>query len=64
MELKKIVPNPKTYFLKVKCSSCGNEQVIFSNPSSKVKCLVCEHILAETSSAKLDLKSKVVKKLE
>lgn len=28
-------------FLRIECSECGNEQVIFSHASRKVECLVC-----------------------
>lgn len=33
-------------FIKVRCENCKNEQVIFSKPSSIVKCLVCATVLA------------------
>ena len=64
MDVTKNIPKPKTKFLKVKCKGCGNEQTIFSAPSSNVKCLKCENILAESTGSKLKLKSKVVKILE
>ncbi len=60
------VPQPKTKFIKVKCGSCGNEQAIFSSPSSKPRCLVCEQVLAFPKASKLGLagKTKVVKELQ
>ena len=64
MEEKDLVPRPKTKFLKVKCSGCGNEQIIFNAASSKVKCLVCNQILAESGASRINLKAKVVKELE
>ena len=45
-------------FLRVKCEKCKNEQVIFSRPTSVVKCLVCGEVLAEPSGSKANLKVK------
>ena len=47
-------------FLKVTCSKCKNEQIIFNKASSKVKCLVCESELAEPTGGKAKIKSKVI----
>lgn len=58
------IPKPRTKFLRVKCNSCGNEQVIFSAASSKVRCLVCNHELADTAASKIRLKTKIIKVLE
>lgn len=37
----------KSYFLKVRCKKCKNEQIIFSKPAAVVKCLVCGAVFAE-----------------
>jgi small subunit ribosomal protein S27e len=58
MEFEK---KPKSFFLKVRCSGCGNEQIIFSSASRAVKCLACNQVLAESGPGKVFLKSKVVK---
>jgi small subunit ribosomal protein S27e len=47
-------------FLKVTCSKCKNEQIIFNKASSRVKCLVCESELAEPTGGKAKIKSKVI----
>jgi len=60
MSEKDLVPRPKNKFLRVKCSSCGNEQVIFSAATTPVKCLVCNHALAETGASRIKLKTKVL----
>ena len=49
-----------TGFIKVKCSKCKNEQIIFEKASSVVKCLVCDNVLAEPSGGKAELKSKAI----
>jgi len=51
-------------FLKVKCSKCKNEQIIFEKASSPVKCLVCGNILAEPTGGKVEVKSKIIEVLK
>jgi len=41
-------------FLRVKCA-CGNEQNIFGNASSAVKCLVCAAVLATPTGSRVQL---------
>ena len=55
---------PRSKFLKIVCSKCKNEQVIFNKPSSKVKCLVCEAELAEPKASKAKVKAKVIQVFE
>ena len=47
-------------FLKVTCSKCKNEQIIFNKASSRVKCLVCDSELSEPTGGKAKIKSKVI----
>jgi len=58
------IPKPKTKFLKVKCASCGNDQIVFSNPASKIFCLVCNHALAESGAGHIKLKANIVKEFD
>ncbi|HWQ19274.1 MAG TPA: 30S ribosomal protein S27e [Methanotrichaceae archaeon] len=51
-------------FIKVKCDDCGNEQVIFANASTVVKCLVCGRTLAEPTGGKATIKTAIVEVLE
>jgi len=41
-------------FLRVKCA-CGNEQNIFANASSTVKCLVCAAVLSTPTGSRVQL---------
>ena len=59
----KRIPQPETSFLKVTCDRCNNEQVVFSAPAMKVKCLACEHVLVEPGASKGKLLVKKFKKL-
>ena len=54
---------PNSKFLKIICSKCENEQIIFNKSSSDVNCLVCGSILAEKTGGKSVIKSKIVKVL-
>ncbi|MBN2067615.1 MAG: 30S ribosomal protein S27e [Candidatus Diapherotrites archaeon] len=53
----------KTCFLKVKCSGCGNEQIIFSAAATPIKCLACNQPLAKTGASRITPIAKVVKEL-
>ncbi len=54
------IKGPSSSFVKIKCSKCKNEQVIFNKASSKVTCLVCNEVLAEPTGGKADIKGKVI----
>ena len=55
----------KTKFLKVKCSKCKNEQVLFERAASKkLLCLVCKEKIAESTGGKINVTGgKIIKKL-
>jgi small subunit ribosomal protein S27e len=56
-----LIPVPKSKFIKVQCTKCKNEQIIFNKPSIVVKCLVCDNILAEPTGGMGEIKAKVLK---
>lgn len=53
----------KNRFIKVRCQSCKNEQIIFEGATTKVKCLICDAVLAEPGGGKADIKARVVEML-
>ena len=53
----------KKRFLKIRCQGCKNEQIIFEGATTKVKCLICDAILAEPKGGKADIKARVVEVL-
>ncbi|PIN85157.1 MAG: 30S ribosomal protein S27e [Candidatus Diapherotrites archaeon CG11_big_fil_rev_8_21_14_0_20_37_9] len=59
-----LIPKPKTRFYRLKCPGCGNEQNVFSAASTKVKCLACNTVLAETRASKIKVKTKILKIFE
>jgi len=50
----------KNRFLKVRCQSCKNEQTIFEGATTKVKCLICDAIIAEPKGGKAEVKARVL----
>ena len=58
-EWEKVIPKPRSKFLRVKCSDCGNEQLVFSNATTVVHCNFCGAILAEPSGGKATVKGEI-----
>lgn len=63
-EWEKLIPKPKSKFLRVKCSECGNEQNLYSHASTTVQCNVCGVILAEPRGGKAKINGEIVDILE
>ena len=51
-------------FVKVRCSKCKNEQIIFSKAASNVKCLVCDETLAKSTGGKAHIDARVLEILD
>ncbi len=54
----------RSRFVKVRCEKCKNEQILFSNASTIVTCLVCKEILAEPAGGKAKIKANVLEVLQ
>ncbi|MDX1813181.1 MAG: 30S ribosomal protein S27e [Candidatus Bathyarchaeia archaeon] len=63
-EWNKLIPKPKSSFLRVKCPKCGNEQLLYSNATNKVTCNVCSETLAEPTGGKAKIKGEIVTAFE
>jgi small subunit ribosomal protein S27e len=50
-------------FIKIRCQSCKNEQIIFEGATTKVKCLICDTPLAEPRGGKAEVKARVIEVL-
>jgi len=61
--MKKKERKTSSKFLKVVCSSCNNEQIIFNKASTSVKCLVCGNEIASPTGGKSKVKTKIVQVL-
>lgn len=51
-------------FIKVRCSKCKNEQIIFGKSTTPVNCLVCGTVLATSTGGKAIVKDKILEVLE
>ena len=49
-------------FYKVRCK-CKNEQIIFSRPSTEVRCLVCGEILAKPTGGEGEIIAEIIEEL-
>ncbi len=63
-EWEKLIPGPRSRFVRVKCQKCGNEQVVFGSAVNIVKCSVCGTELAEPSGGKALIKGEIVSVFE
>lgn len=59
-----LIPKPRSKFLRVKCFECGNEQIIFSNAATVVKCNICEGILAEPTGGRAVIRGEILNVFE
>lgn len=51
-------------FLKVKCRSCGNEQIIFNKASREISCRICGDTFAKPTGGLAEIKGDVIETLE
>ncbi|MCL2358487.1 MAG: 30S ribosomal protein S27e [Nitrososphaerota archaeon] len=63
-EWNKLIPKPRSVFLRVKCQKCGNEQLLFSNTVNTITCNVCGITLAEPSGGRAKINGEVLSVLE
>jgi small subunit ribosomal protein S27e len=58
-----LTPMPRSKFYKVQCPECGNEQVVFSNVASVVKCTICGKELAFPTGGRSRITSEGAKEI-
>ena len=56
----KLMPKPRSRFLRVKCPDCGSEQIVFDSATIVVKCNICDGILAEPRGGKAELRGEII----
>jgi small subunit ribosomal protein S27e len=61
--MRELIPLPKSYFVRVRCPKCGNEQIIFSHVSRVVRCHVCDEVLARPRGGKAEILAPQMEKL-
>ena len=55
---------PKSKFIKVRCTKCKNEQIVFGKPATIINCLICNKTLVEPTSGKGHIKARILEVLE
>jgi small subunit ribosomal protein S27e len=56
--------DPSSKFIKVRCSKCKNEQIVFGKASTEVLCLVCGKPLVGPAGGKSIIKDRILEVLE
>lgn len=51
--LRTLIPMPRSKFIKVKCSMCGYENVVFSHASYPAKCVLCGAQIVKPTGGKV-----------
>lgn len=50
----------RSKFLVVRCTDCGNEQLVYSHASTPVRCNVCSKTIAVPRGGKAEVKATVL----
>ena len=58
------ITEPSSKFVKVRCSKCKNEQILFGKSSSITQCLVCNTTLSEPTGGKSRISARILEVLE
>jgi small subunit ribosomal protein S27e len=58
-----LIPKPRSMFLRVKCLKCANEQIVFQETGSYVKCTVCDELLAQPTGGKALIRGEILQSL-
>ena len=56
--------NPRSKFLKVKCTDCGNIQTLFDRSNTKISCTVCGATMAVPTGGKAAIKGEIVDRID
>ncbi len=58
-----MIQEPKGKFVKLRCK-CKNEQIVFDRAATKVDCLVCGEVLAESKGGKAKIIARQLEELK
>jgi small subunit ribosomal protein S27e len=54
-----MVNDPESKFVRVVCTRCGNNQILFGKGSTRVKCTKCNKLLVEPRGGKTRIRTMV-----
>ncbi len=55
-----LIPRPTSRFLRVRCTNCEGEQIVFSHSTHTVKCRTCGNILVDPTGGKAKINGVIV----
>lgn len=58
------IKEPTSKFVKLRCSKCKNEQIVFGKCTTKANCLVCGKELTSPTGGKAKIKARILEVLE
>jgi small subunit ribosomal protein S27e len=58
------MPKPRSLFLSVQCTKCGEKVIVFSHTTNNISCKSCGELLAERSGSKANIVGKVLEVLD
>jgi len=61
---EELIPRPRSTFLRVRCTECENEQVLFDSATKEIQCNVCGNTLAKPTGGKVEIHGEIVGVLE
>jgi small subunit ribosomal protein S27e len=59
-----MMPKPRSSFLSVQCTKCGEKTIVFSHTTINISCKSCGELLAERAGSKGNISGKVVEVLD
>jgi small subunit ribosomal protein S27e len=59
-EQKKLIDEPRSRFLQVKCKECENEQIVFGWATRVVNCDVCGKPITQPTGGKAKILGEVI----
>lgn len=63
-ESRMMIPKPRSSFLSVQCTKCGEKAIVFSHTTINRNCKSCGELLAEPSGSKAKVIGKVLEVLD
>lgn len=59
-----MIPKPRSAYLSVQCTKCGEKAVIFSHTTTDINCKSCGEILAKRSGSNAAILGKILGALD
>jgi small subunit ribosomal protein S27e len=59
-----MMPKPRSSFLSVQCTKCGEKAIVFSHTTTTMTCKSCGELLAERTGSKANIFGKILEVLD